>query len=499
MSIPSGLKAGGMERGMQMAVAIAMILMLMYRLSIVFSYGPEVVLGECNNIWNALKVSRGLPVYTDPEQMPLEIFQYTPLSQWPVIVAAHVFDSEGPERIHRITVVGRLCSLLFNLITVLLLCASARLLFRVSGTVLAIGGLLAFASFTHLAFAIRPDAMALMLMMLGFHLFCRFYVAGGRWALMASAMVLATAFLAKQDAMVVIAPLSFLLLVQQRWKQLVLYDGIFLLTLGVLLVTGHLVLGEHFLRSVVMGVRNPALWEWASYILTRLFSFFGVLVVLGNAAIVVGLWRFRSHPEALPLVLVALFYELFGLLTSFKAGAGMSYYTPFILFSCMLIVVLASEAMQRRAVPAAGPLLLAGVLAISVVFIYRQAFHYTAPFLKHAEARSGFLHRWQQTAQLREDLALRPTDRLLAPDPLTRLMLAANIILPNTEYYGISIFPYDRFKQAEVTPLEYIVLLPRDTLVVREVMEVFHIAKSEYVPRPTRADYQVFARRDLAR
>jgi hypothetical protein len=475
----------------------AFLLLLVYRLVISFSYAPEVVLGESNNIWNALKVSRGLPIYSDPEQMPLEVFQYTPMSQLPLIVAAQMGGPEGPERIHRVTVVGRLFSLLFNVVAVLLLCSSAGLLFPVSRTTLTIGGLLAFASFTHLAFAIRPDALALMLMMLGFYLFCWFYAKGRQGALVASAMVLAVAFMAKQDAMVVIAPLSFLLLVQQRWRQLLFYDGIFLLTLGALVLAGHLLLGEHFLRSVVMGVRTEVSGEWAGYILMRLFSFFGVLVVLGNAAIVAGLWRFRSHPEALPFVLVALFYELFAVLTSFKIGAGMSYYTPFIHFSCMLIVVLASEAMQRRAVPAAGPLMLAGVLVISAVFIYRQAFHYTAPFLRHAEARSGFLQRWQQTAQLREDLALRPTDRLLAPDPLTRLMLAANIILPNTEYYGVSPFPYDDVKNREVKPLEYMVLLPRDTLVAREVMAVFHVEESEYVPYLTRTEYRVLARKDL--
>jgi hypothetical protein len=496
MNVTSAQKRFSLEKVAQMLVALAFAVLVVYRLVIVFSYAPEVVNGETNNIWNALKVSRGLPIYTDPEHMPLEIFQYSPLSQLPSIVTAKVYDQDDSERIHRIMVVGRLCSLLFNVITVFLLYASSRLLLPVAKGTLVIGCFLAFSSLTHLAFAIRPDAMALMLMMLGFYLFSLFYATGRQGMLVASAMVLATAFFAKQDAMVAIAPLSLLLLVQQRWKQLLIYDGVFLLTLCALLLAGNLFLGEFFLRSVVNGVGNQAGWWWARDVLPRLFSFYGLQVVMGNLAIVVGLLRSRTNTQALPIVFAALFYELFAFLASFKVGSGMSYFTPFLLFSTVLIVVLVTELVQRE-VPAFRSLVLVGVLALSASLVYRQAFHYTSPFLKYAESRSEYLQRWSLVVRLREELKLSREDRLLAPDPLTRLMLSANSVMPNTEFYGISPFRYDSIRQCELKPLEYMLLLQQDTFVAKAMMDFFYIDKNQYIPHSTRTDYLVLARRDL--
>lgn len=483
------------NRPMRVILVLASLFLLIYRLIIVFSYEPELVNGETNNIWNALKVYSGHPLYTDPEKMPLEIFQYSPLSQLPVIVATHLFDAEDPMFIYRITVFGRMCSLLFNIITVMLLYLSARLLMPASGRALVIGCFLAFASLTHLAFAIRPDALALMLMMWGFYLFCRFYSNGTLRELLASAMVLAMAFLAKQDAMVVIAPLSFLLLVQKRWRELLMYDGVFLLTLAGLLATGHIILGEYFLSSVIMGVRNPATWEWARYVLTRLFSFYGSVVILGNLAIIFGILHLRTYRSALPFIFAALFYELFAFATSFKIGAGVSYYTPFILLSSALVVSMASDRLRKKH-PDYSWIILGVVMVLSAVFVFRQAYHYTSPFLRYQSGKELYLLRWEHVRKLKDELRLAETDRIIAPDPLTRLLLHAYSVMPNMEFYRISPYRYEAIKEAEDEPIDYIVMRPDDMRAGRLTMEFFEISFDRYTPLTTGTDYLVLGKTD---
>jgi hypothetical protein len=355
---------------------------------------------------------------------------------------------------------------------------------------------LSFATLTHLSFTVRPDAMALMLMMSGFYLFNRYYVSGKMGHLLLSGVVLAVAFFAKQDAMVVIAPLSLLLLLQRKWKHLIAYDVVFLLSLAGLLSVGHMVLGEHFLRSVVMGVQNPPSLHWALYAFARLFTFYGVQFILGVAFMLWTLKRFRTRAEVAPLAMAALFYLFFGFVTSFKTGAGMSYYTPFLMFVNVLTVVGVSDRLRRRSVAGHRQLVILGVLVISGIFLFRQAYHYTSPFLNHTVTKAVYMERWEQIGKLKDELGVRPTDRIFAPDPLTRLLLASNSVMPNMEFYGISPFDYDWLSEEVPKPVEFVVMLPKDAKSVKMMMDILEANRSHYAPIPIDSDYTVLARTD---
>lgn len=68
-------------------------IMLVFRILLVFSYSPDISVGEDNNVWNIQKMLQNIPLYTNPEKPPFEIFVYTPLSQYPVFWIADVFKT----------------------------------------------------------------------------------------------------------------------------------------------------------------------------------------------------------------------------------------------------------------------------------------------------------------------------------------------------------------------------------------------------------------------
>ena len=88
-----------------------LVALLIYRLVISFSYKSELTNGESNNIWKAINVANGNTIYNNPEQLPLDVFQYTPISEYPIILFAKVLNPNSINYVHWITVLGRLYQL----------------------------------------------------------------------------------------------------------------------------------------------------------------------------------------------------------------------------------------------------------------------------------------------------------------------------------------------------------------------------------------------------
>ena len=144
---------------------------IIYRLLICVNYTPEISVGETNNIWNALNVANGRALYCNPENTPFEIFQYTPLSQFPTVIFAKLLDSNSLNYGYYVLAIGRVFSLIFNLLTFYLVFLLLSRILKIDKTLslaAAIGG---FGLLTHLAFAVRPDAMSLLVTILSVYLF----------------------------------------------------------------------------------------------------------------------------------------------------------------------------------------------------------------------------------------------------------------------------------------------------------------------------------------
>ena len=84
------------------------LVLIVYRLLICFNYTTELCVGETNNIWSAMNVAHGKQMYTHPEVSPFEIFQYTPVSQFPIILGSKLFNSNSINYSYSVLVFGTL-------------------------------------------------------------------------------------------------------------------------------------------------------------------------------------------------------------------------------------------------------------------------------------------------------------------------------------------------------------------------------------------------------
>ena len=482
------------DKILRLFFSILIVFLGVYRGIIAFSYAPELTNGESNNIWNAINVSQGKPIYTNPEALPLEIFQYTPLSQLPIIVAAYVFDPNDQDYVHNIIVVGRLMSLLLNALTALMLFLACRLLVATDRWIIAFSCLLGFMLFTHAAFAVRPDASALFLMMTAFYLFAKHTVSKKYVHLFLAALVLALAFMTKQDSMVVIIPLSLALLLRSKWKQLILFDMVFLFSLAAIILWGHVALGHYFLTSIVNGIRNPSSLQQLEAVLVRFIDLYPFHFFAANTAIVAALLYHKKRPELLPLTLTTLFYEAFAVMTSAKIGSWVNYYTPFVLFGGVLIFVMLSEHWRQHH-SLVRPISLLLVILVSGIFIFRQAYAFTSPYLKHTETKDHYVSQCNELSQLGKELQLQPDNRIMVVDPLMRIIMGRNTVMPNMEYYGISPFDYSLFRDNSTDKVDFIIFEPKDEATMHNLMQFFNIDSNQFIEMETSSDVVVLSQK----
>ena len=160
-----------------LAFAFLAIILLTYRITISLNQTPELLNGETNNIWNALKVISGKPIYTNPEAIPYEIFQYTHISLFPVIFLAWFENNFLPSQDFIFTLgAGRILSIIYNLLTAFVIFKLFKSQLNVQTNFALFGSLTFLCLLPHHFFAIRPDSMALLFTVTGIYFFSKAYL-----------------------------------------------------------------------------------------------------------------------------------------------------------------------------------------------------------------------------------------------------------------------------------------------------------------------------------
>jgi hypothetical protein len=450
-----------------------------YRLAIVFSYKHELVNGESNNLWNAINVAHEKPVYSNPEALPLEVFQYTPLSQFPVIALAKLLNDQSPKYLYWLTVGGRLFALLLNL----LMCWFA---YRISTRVYEVKqfwGLLAaswiFVSLTHPNFAIRPDAMLALALFGLFYLFSSALKnLNKRRMLLASAGV-GLAILIKQDAFLMMAPFGLILLWNRAWKNLFWCCLVFVFSIGVALMLGHFIFGEFFLYSISKGLQNEASLGQAISVFDKANSLFGFHFTLGVVVAFLLLLFKKSTPEDRLLAFAVISYVIFGFSTSFKLGAWVNYYTMFLCLT-PLIVILFIKRSDNFSFSWINSALILLVVINGGIFVFRQSYFYTLPWLRDQQAKKEYYQKYADALAFTRVTHIQPGQYVLTGDQLYRNFLATYSVMPNTEFYSVSQFNYESIRSDEKKSIAYLFHVHNGASVEDFLIHFFRLRKNVY-------------------
>lgn len=415
------------------------LIILIYRLAICVSYKPELSVGETNNIWNALSVANGKSVYSNPAVKPFEIFQYTPISQIPVIIASYVSDNESLDYYYHVMVIGRLLSLLFNVLTFILVYKIMLEQLKIIKEFAKWAALFGFCILTHLSFSIRPDAMAIFLSVASIYLFGKAYFNETYRSYILSGVFLSLSFYTKQDAPLIISALGLILLIQKKIKSLIVFSTAFCVSLLSISFINYLLFGEYFFNSILGGIDNGMSISRAQEVFERYTHFYGALFFVAVFSIFYIIKSKMLRTIKIYLVTINILSLLIAFFSSSKMGSWINYFTLVNIVSIVTIFYcinyLTKEENKRTIL---NPLKYTLTILLSY-FIFQQAFHYTAPFLKYYQSKKNHYKILTQFKPFKDSL-IDNQSSVYSSIPEIKLFLFRNIILPNSEFYPVSTF-----------------------------------------------------------
>ena len=436
-----------------------MLIILLYRLNICISFKPEISVGETNNIWNALSVANGKPMYSNPEDTPFEIFQYTPYSQIPIIGASYILNNNSNNYYYQVMVIGRLLSLLFNVLTFFFVYKIMYNQLKTRNEIAKWAALFGFCILTHLSFSIRPDALAILLTVASIYLFGKAYFNETYKAYLLSGVFLSISFYTKQDSALIIFALGLILLIQKKIKPLILFSISFCVSFLFISIINYFLYGEYFFYSIIGGVDNGISINKAQMVFERYIHFYGAIFFVNIFFILYIIKSKIIRSIKNYLVAFNLISLLIAFFSSLKMGSWINYYTLVNISSTITICYCINYfTNDEKKISILNPLKYT-ITLIVLYFLFQQIFHYTAPFLKYYQSKKNHYKILTQFKSFKDSLNDNQAV-IYSSIPEIKLFLYQNIILPNSEYYPVSKFSKDGYNKLKKNQKISVVILP---------------------------------------
>ncbi len=321
--------------------------MVIVRLLLAFSYAPDTGGVSVNIVYGISHLAETGKLYTNPEEPPFAIIQYTPFHYYTVYHLACLMGIE--HNVYGLLVVNRLFCLTLSLLYCILLgFATLRLYPGIGRQIATTLAAIAFAIIPNINFA-RIDNLYLFFFILSIFAFIRHLRGQSESPAMAhryliiAAVASGCAMLTKQIAISSIVMMSgWLLLAERNLRSTLLYC----LATAITISLGIAVLIPHndlltFKLNVVDGLKNGVNLGWFYYIIIRYYFFrFGIYAAFG-IYIAVLLLKHKNNLEHQFLGLAALWFFCTATILGLKDGSGPNYYLEFtyitIINCCVLL------------------------------------------------------------------------------------------------------------------------------------------------------------------
>jgi hypothetical protein len=466
------------DKLIKISLSLWIFLLIAYRITICFSYLPELSNGESNNIWKAINVANGKSIYTNPEELPLEVFQYTPISQIPIIGIAKILDKNGPNYVYLVTALGRLYELIANIFLVILIYYISKKWFDTTIITNLLISLVSFTLLTNPAFTIRPDATLLLFLIITIWSYLNMEESTKFSWIILTASLITICFFTKQDGILIAGPLAIRLLILKKWKQLVLLSTIAIGILFTSIIISPLVFGPNFYTCVFKGLKNTSSLQQIIVVFDRAYGFYAFHFVFG---IISSMYFIIKHPkEKIALFsILSIFYLFVAISTSSKSGSWVNYYTPYIVFSTILIFTFFSKLIYSSL--KINPLFSFYIaVSFSVFFLFKQVYVYTSPFLIHSNGKDHYYKEFNEIIKLKSKLKISKNDFILTANQLDRNFLANNSIMINTEYYSYASYKYESFKKQKNKKIDYIIFKIKDKPSIDYLLQFFNVSTENY-------------------
>lgn len=391
--------------GFSLFICFLLILLKVY---VSISFIPDISGSEGSTILPIQRLLAGLPIYTDPQEIPFLISQYTPL-YFTIVSAAAKILGVFPEEVHKIFIISRFISILITIsgATIVYLFLYKRAKISKAAAVLAACFIYQILAQWFLTSS-RPDSLLFFTTTIFVAIV---HKATGEkdqenvWWI-AATLIGVTAFFIKQNGAVLCISMGIYLISQHRWIQLLKLTGIgivfFLLYLLVLPVPSL----NSFFLNIVGGVSNSISWGWFyDWTLQRLLLPFAPLIALNLVGII---YSARNSEDRFLkfLSISSVTFFTFSTLIAFKIGSGVGYYQGYLVVSVTQTVIFFSKKYNRESVES-DLLKLATALYFGIVAVHCLLFvfmRYTAIPLE--SFKSQYIEQYKVAQYLKIDLKL---------------------------------------------------------------------------------------------
>jgi hypothetical protein len=334
-------KAGPFSLLLLLLAALAVLGLRLYFLPLP---SPNLGAMEPNIIYGLQRVLAGLPLYTDPEQAPFSIIQYSPLYYGVVGNVGKMFGLLSSE-VPAVYLLNRLGSLLFNLLSLGLMALILRDLRLPSKGIL--GAICLAWLMLEPAHYARPDSLQSLFFLLFFWSALRFLQRESWPYLLLSCTAAVLALWSKQNGLLLpVFWLFFLWGVEKRGKSgllaLLLMGGLFGLAWGIGVKDGA-VFWAHVVKGVDNGISLPYFLDtiWGDAVKKFFLPMAGGLAFVGYV-----LLQAKSSVEQKLLAWGLLATWGWAALTALKWGSIPSYFTDFVHLAVIALSLAGWQALQ---------------------------------------------------------------------------------------------------------------------------------------------------------
>lgn len=429
---------------------------LAYRVALIFYPIQDAGGVEGNVLYFIQRLLDGRSFYTDPEQTPYAIAQYSPGYYYIVTGIARITGT-GADDLMQLFAVNRSVSLVFNLAFIAVVYRMARSIFSLSAALSCLAATIAFI-FLEISSYARPDSLYHFLCMLSLYLFMRFVKSGDenkhhRQLLIGSAIVAGAAIFTKQTAFVLPVVAGCWLLFQKKFRGLLIYSASYLAMLLLFFAVIYFFLDAGlFYKNAIRGVDNGISAGWFRHAILHPFYFrYGGLFVL---LFVFVLLRLSREKEPLHRFVTMAMLLLFVLLNGvvLKNGSNPGYLTEWWTLVILLTIYYAAAPGTRRLPAVWLSLLCCAVILSKPLSEYRRLLNPLTPAVcraagSHYQAQRAFAS--QIISRLQKDDGYVVFLNLYTPDNYLANLLFRHTVSPQMDIVILASYPRRKYDYSD--------------------------------------------------
>ena len=457
------------------------IVFIVFRFLIVFSYSSDIVIGEDNNVWNIQKMLLGNELYTNPESYPFEIFQYAPLSQYFTFYTAKLLSYKVGDNVHGLFVLGRVYSLIFNILTSFVIFRFNIVFLNISKNVNLVLSFLSLFIITYIDYTLRADSLSNLFIIISLYWFFKTLESDQLKFLVYTVLFSLLAVFSKQNAIQILV-YFFTIYLFIKPKRISNYILILITFSALFCLFFYVIYGNLFFYCTIVGISNPTQLTLGISLFFDYTKRYGILLFLSLLTIFLkndnNKESISNYIKILLFIFISSFIFSFG--TSQKIGAGLNYYTLNIYISVLLSAVFIDRIYNSEMIKLKYLFLVLIVVSSSGHLFIERMYNRHIPQIsvKHKQEYATDLNFVREVKK--RIGVLKNQNYIFTPNKNIKNLYFYNTVLPNTEYYGdgASRFNWSKFDKNK---LKYIIINENDSYILNHrTFHQFHINLSDY-------------------